>query len=281
MKSVQMVLFIITIVSSIVVGLIIPYMTIMNLCGKDLPCIDGKGEYERERLGNIKKYLDLTAKLIKIPFAIWAIALTTSTGNYFQDIQYCSDSQVNTTFRDIQDLITSSYATNRTFLIITGLLLLLEVGFFVYQHFTKKKITADRDNDQKTDNGGNSTFVYPADDSITKPVQPSHPMGGPGYQMIPQQQASPPGYGQPSPAYGAPPAYGQPPPPQPYAPAPPAYAQPPPPAYGQPPQYGSQPQRYSPQPAQPQNIQITLNTAPQPPRPAYPPQQYPPGYIPQ
>lgn len=271
MKSVQLVLFIITIISSIVVGIIIPYMTIMNLCGKDLPCIDGKGEYERERLGTIKKYLDLGAKIIKIPFAIWAIALTTSTGNYFQDVQWCSDPLVNATFLQIQDLISSSYATNRTFLIITALLFVVEIIVVIVQHFRKKKIAADRDNDPKKD-GNSSTFVHPMDDTITQPVQPAHPMQTPGYQMIPQQQ--PPPYGAPQPAYGAPP---------------PAYGQPPPPAYGQPapayapqPQYPPQQPRYSPQPAQPQNIQITLNAAPgpQPPRPGYPPQQYPPGFIP-
>jgi hypothetical protein len=139
MKVVQLILFIITISASIVLGVLLPYMNIMALCGRNVICMVAKSEDQMSRLKRAEKILDLTAKLIKIPFAFWAVILTRANGNYFGDIVGCSDDNSNSLFKNINKLITSSYLSNTIFIGLTILLAFFELMKYLYEKYCKKE----------------------------------------------------------------------------------------------------------------------------------------------
>lgn len=78
----------VTILSTIIVGIVLTAMELLNLCGYDLPCIQGKEEEERTKLLRIKSKLQCAAKIILLPFQIWAIMVLFKTKGL---VGYASD----------------------------------------------------------------------------------------------------------------------------------------------------------------------------------------------
>jgi len=99
---------------NIIIGFIIPFMVIMNVSGKDLPCIPGKGEYERKILKVFKTYLGHIFRLIKFIPLIIAIAIINKITGYFAIIGAvgCSDSMTNYTFSYLAEKLPSVMEKN-------------------------------------------------------------------------------------------------------------------------------------------------------------------------
>ena len=59
-----MAIMIVNILCFIIVGVILTISEVCNLLGKDVPCIDGEGDEEMQKIKIIKKVLTYTGKLI-------------------------------------------------------------------------------------------------------------------------------------------------------------------------------------------------------------------------
>ena len=74
----------VTCIATFMLGIILVGMEIANLCGYDLPCVEGEGEDERKKLKRFKKIVNYFFKGVQLPFQIYAIVTVTGFENFFQ-----------------------------------------------------------------------------------------------------------------------------------------------------------------------------------------------------
>lgn len=64
LKTAQLVAMVVGILVCILVSIILSISQVYNLCGKDVPCISGKGEEELKKIICIKSGISYGAKLL-------------------------------------------------------------------------------------------------------------------------------------------------------------------------------------------------------------------------
>lgn len=64
MKTYQVIVMIVNILTCITVSIILQISEIYNLLGKDVPCIDGEGDAEKKRILLFKRLFKYTFKAI-------------------------------------------------------------------------------------------------------------------------------------------------------------------------------------------------------------------------
>lgn len=142
-KTSHKTMLIVTILSTIVVGVILSLMEVLNLLGVDLPCIQGKEEEERHKLIKIKTRCSIAAKLILLPFQVWAIIVLTKLKGL---IQYaadntCSSPLMNNLIDRASDSLQKAFISDIVAIIVLIVFLLITL----YQsHHEKKKIAAEK-----------------------------------------------------------------------------------------------------------------------------------------
>ena len=64
LRAAQTVVMLINIIACICLSILLTASEVYNLCGKDVPCIDGKGEEEKKKIKRIKKILNYGLKVL-------------------------------------------------------------------------------------------------------------------------------------------------------------------------------------------------------------------------
>mmetsp|Transcript_41601 Transcript_41601/g.36993 ORF Transcript_41601/g.36993 Transcript_41601/m.36993 type:complete len:110 (-) Transcript_41601:658-987(-) len=104
-------------------------MEIANLCGYDLPCVDGDGEEERKRLKRFKRIINYGFKLLQLPFQIYALVTVDTFEGFFHDLsdRECSSGGWNPIFTDLADDITVTRERNTSSLIVLCVFTCLDI----------------------------------------------------------------------------------------------------------------------------------------------------------
>ncbi|KRX08431.1 hypothetical protein PPERSA_12912 [Pseudocohnilembus persalinus] len=142
MSSSQLVVMVINIIVCIVVSIILTISQVYNLCGKDVPCIEGDGEAEQIRIKRIKKICNYGAKILQLPFIVWALVLSGSNRHFFKNVasSEASDSQTNGDMKDLATLIEDEvYWKNIQMIIAFIVIVLIDLALFLKKKLCSKK----------------------------------------------------------------------------------------------------------------------------------------------
>lgn len=115
-KSAHLALLIVSIFSFLVLGIFIPVVEALNLCGKDVPCFDGTGSSERSRILTCKKILYYSFKFLMLPFQIWAIVSLSKTKDLIKYVagDDCSSDYMNQLIQKTSDSLQVSFKNDLT-----------------------------------------------------------------------------------------------------------------------------------------------------------------------
>lgn len=86
LKNAQLAAMVIGIIVCLLVSIILSFSQVYNLCGKDVPCISGKGAEELQRIVCIKRGITYGAKLLQLPFLLWAFIGSTKKKDMLNSI---------------------------------------------------------------------------------------------------------------------------------------------------------------------------------------------------
>jgi hypothetical protein len=175
-KSTHAVMLGVTIASTIIVGVMLTVMEVLNLCGVDLPCIKGKEEEERQKLLKIKSRVQCTMKLILLPFQVWAIVVLIKIKHivrYASD-NNCSSKTMNDLIEGASDSLEKAFISDLLAIIV---LVIFFIGGLIHAHHEKKKLAKEQevarvstlDNLQPSNN--NDTIQNINDTSINTSLQ--------------------------------------------------------------------------------------------------------------
>jgi len=84
-------------------SIVLTGMEIANLMGKDLPCVDGDGKQEFDKIETIKKYIKWGVRLFQIPFMITCVVLAAKLRFIVNNNYSCSDNITNDLLDNIGD----------------------------------------------------------------------------------------------------------------------------------------------------------------------------------
>jgi hypothetical protein len=218
LKTAQLIVMVIGIISGIMLGIILSYMELQNLRGKDIACIAGEGEEERKRIKKIKKTWNYFFKCVQIPFQIWAIILTALAKTLFADIadETCSDAETQSTIEFLSKTLNSTYSSNISAIAILFVSLLIDLLLAAWERRKKAKetqpIKIQSKNDKEDDIALQHNSTARLDGSYVKspelPMQQQQPNSG-GSNIVIQLQQMPQPTNQFNPQYPQP-QYGQP-----------------------------------------------------------------------
>ncbi len=127
-RALQLTIMVINIMTG-VFGMIVQLMLVYNKLDGNVPCIPGKGEFERKLILVMKTCVDGCCKLCKVVPEIFLIILVASVRVWFQRIDRadCSDSTTDATFSFIGVAVSSAYEANIRAVVIDLLLFLYAV----------------------------------------------------------------------------------------------------------------------------------------------------------
>jgi hypothetical protein len=143
LRKAQLGVLVVGILSGVVLGIVLSYMELQNLRGKDIACIQGEGEDERKRIKRIKKILNYVFKLTQIPFQIWAIIMASLAKTLFNDLadEACSDAETQATLTFLAKSLTSTYTSTLTALALLLATIVLDLLLTLWEKRKKTNST--------------------------------------------------------------------------------------------------------------------------------------------
>lgn len=129
-SSCQLFVLVINILVLIILGVVFPIMSILNICGYDLDCIKGSDEDEYKMINKIKKVASYGCKTLQLPFMIVAIVTIKKVLHIYSDTadSQCSGTITNLFFNRLDKLMKEDvYQKNVNQIIALCLMVLLDI----------------------------------------------------------------------------------------------------------------------------------------------------------
>jgi len=132
---------VISIISGIFVGLMIPAMELANLLGYDLPCFPGKGAEELRRVRRFKRGINYFFKGILIPCYIVTLAASVKQADFFMLISdlNCTVGQAEVEIDNASKAIGQAKSGNAVSLVLAILMILFDIAIQIKDKMDDKK----------------------------------------------------------------------------------------------------------------------------------------------
>jgi hypothetical protein len=150
MNTYQILIMVFSIIMCIVISIILTFSQVYNLMGKDVPCIQGDGDSEQEKIKFYKKCLGYGGKLIQAPFAFLAFIISNNIKGFLSKIATAapSDDITNKTLKEMSDLVeTKVWRANLTILVLLFISVIIDIIFYFYNKGKDSKSKVETHND--------------------------------------------------------------------------------------------------------------------------------------
>ncbi len=180
MAGVQGILTFIIVLCGFANGVVLSVMETYNMCGKDVPCIDGSGKEEAKKIRRYKKRIAHISKLLQIPFSLIMLIVINSNESFFHQMsgKGCSDEHTEDMFVFFSDKIKEVKSKNITFLVMLIIMWIIDLLKICFNKWKKSKKRAKKKAAALAKTGGGKPVkkggkVHPAPQSKT-PAKPTH-----------------------------------------------------------------------------------------------------------
>ena len=157
MAGIQAILTAIIVLCGFANGVVLSILETYNMCGKDVPCIDGSGKAEAKRIKSYKRKIAHISKILQIPFSLLMLNTINDNEGFFHQMKGkgCSDVYTEDMFAFFSDKIAEVKSKNTTFLIMLLVMWLIDILKVCFNRWKKnKKKAAKKAAKEAKANGG-------------------------------------------------------------------------------------------------------------------------------